>query len=73
MIADGTGVTGYEPINVPNTGRLWGGLENNRDHDRCLMDGSVDRDWWWYAVGSTYVYDGGIPGPSEGGNDQVTS
>ena len=53
------GVTGYQPINVSLTGHDWGGLEfNNVD---CLLDGSINVDNWWFAIGSFADFRGGIP------------
>jgi len=56
------GVSGYEAMQVPYTENRWGGLE--KSGHRALLDGSLRRNWWWYAVGSTYKYRGGIPGPN---------
>jgi hypothetical protein len=45
-------VVGYEPIDVPYTGRGWGGLEPS---SQALMDGSVlgtFKSNWFYAVGA---------------------
>jgi len=45
-------VVGYEPIDVPYTGRGWGGLEPSTNG---LMDGSVlgtFKSNWFYAVGA---------------------
>merc|ERR1711953_1351415 len=45
-------IMGYEPINVPYTGRGWGGLEPSSS---ALMDGSVlanFKESWFWAVGA---------------------
>jgi hypothetical protein len=73
MTQDGSGVVGYEPINVPNDGGWFQGLENNVHHDQCLLDGSVDRDNWWFAIGSDKLYSAGIPGPVKGDHWEITT
>jgi len=69
----GGGVEGYESINTPNSGYNWAGLENNEVYGRSVMDGSVDTEWWWYAVGSTYQYGTGIPGPVGGTHQGIVT
>ena len=65
-MASSGGVDGYEAIDVPFTQNFWGGLEYNGH--QALLDGSVDYDYRWYAVGtSTSLYSDhsgtGYPGP----------
>ena len=54
----GSGVTGYQAINISLTGNDWGGLRFN--NKVCLLDGSADVSWW-YAIGSFADFSGGIP------------
>ena len=55
------GVTGYEPIDIHFTAQGWGGLEKGGSNS--LLDGTASHGNWWYAVGSSVVHGGGIPGP----------
>ena len=55
------GVTGYEPIDIHFTAQGWGGLEKGGSNS--LLDGTASHGNWWYAVGSSVVHDGAIPGP----------
>eukprot|EP00493_Phyllostaurus_siculus_P025506 UN25850 len=57
---------GYEAINVPFTGRYWGGLEPSTS---ALMDGSVNHGNWFYAVGSHRLWNGGIPSYAKSDSD----
>ena len=50
-----------EGISTPYTGHAWGGLEHN--NGPCLLDGSVDSGWWWFAIGAFQLHNGGAPGP----------
>jgi len=62
-------VSGYEAIDVPYTGRGWGGLEPSTN---ALMDGSVLGNFasnWFYAVGSFRIWGGGIPAYAKADND----
>lgn len=62
------GVKGYMPVSVEFTGNNWGGLEYNQgtSEGESLLDGSVNSNQWFYAVG----WQGGqwgqdaIPGPN---------
>lgn len=65
MSSGGSGVIGYQPINISFTDNYWGGLEHN--NQLCLLDGSVgegSEGYWWYAMGSFGDFNGGIPGAS---------
>jgi len=55
-------VPGYVPIAIDSTTSFWGGLENNAP--QTFLDGSVHHSNWWYSIGSTAAYSGGVPGPS---------
>jgi len=57
---DHTGVAGFQAVNVSYS-QGFGGLEYNGAH--CLLDGNIGTTNWWYAVGSTARFTGGIPGP----------
>jgi len=65
-------VVGYEPIDVPYTGRGWGGLEPS---SQALMDGSVLGSFksnWFYAVGAYNNWPTGsdkLPGYAKADND----
>ena len=60
--ATSRGVTGYEAVDIHFTGNYWGGLEYS-DRTQTLLDGSVDHGNWFYAVGTTLAWSGGMPGP----------
>ena len=72
-----TDVWGYRDISIDSASRFWGGLErSNRSNginntNRSLLDGSVGHNDWWYAIGSTAVYETGIPGPAVPSGDVV--
>ena len=48
-----------QAINVNFTGSQWKGLEYGNQYS--LLDGSVDKSWWMYAIGSFETYWSGIP------------
>lgn len=54
-------VAGYSPVDVQHTAQLWAGLEYNKGL-QSLADGSVNNNWWYYAIGSTTPWGGGVPG-----------
>ena len=62
-----TSVAGYESIDINYTGQYWGGLENADDQTQTLIDGSVNHSNWFYAIGTANAWEGGIPGPGNGG------
>eukprot|EP00286_Rhodomonas_abbreviata_P015439 CAMPEP_0181327790 /NCGR_PEP_ID=MMETSP1101-20121128/22308_1 /TAXON_ID=46948 /ORGANISM="Rhodomonas abbreviata, Strain Caron Lab Isolate" /LENGTH=1838 /DNA_ID=CAMNT_0023436511 /DNA_START=117 /DNA_END=5629 /DNA_ORIENTATION=- len=62
VTAENGGVEGFESIHSASHGEYWGGLEHNGV--QAWLDGSVNHQNWWYAVGSREVYQGGIPGIS---------
>eukprot|EP01043_Picozoa_sp_COSAG02_P028928 COSAG02_NODE_1778_length_10950_cov_7.595060_1_plen_2048_part_10 len=75
--ASQSGVVGYEPVDVHYSPdrcqadgcRHWGGLErSSTNQNLALLDGSVSHSFWWFAVGTTQAFRGGIPG-----GDQVES
>jgi len=53
------GATGYEAIDISSTASKWGGLEYSGSS--AVLDGSVNSDNWWYAVGSTRKFGAGLP------------
>merc|ERR1711964_813545 len=54
------GVEGYESIYTPWEGfNRWGGLERSGNH--ALLDGSVNKGWWFYAIGAGRNWKRGIP------------
>jgi len=64
MAAVSGGVDGYEAVDVNFTSQLWGGLEYNTT-STSLLDGSVNHNNWYYAIGSTTSWNGGIPGAND--------
>ena len=50
-----------QPIDIEWSRKHWGGLEF--DNRRCLMDGSVNHDNWYYAIGSFVEWNFATPGP----------
>lgn len=62
---------GFTPIAVNVLSDVFGGLElSNGTHgptntNQSLLDGSVQISDWWYAVGATSSYKGGIPSAAE--------
>lgn len=67
------GVWGYRGINIAVASNYWGGLEKGSSSS-SLLDGSVDHSNWYYAVGSTTTWNGGIPIATEHsttGTDEV--
>lgn len=64
------GVVGFEAIDSPFRGQGFYGLEHNPGAT-SLLDGSskatgVTDPTWFYAIGSTTLWNNGIPGPSTG-------
>ena len=62
------GVDGYEAISISyglmgvGGGEGFGGLEYNPNAD-SLLDGSIDHDYWFYAIGASRAFLlGGLPG-----------
>jgi len=55
------GVDGYKPIDIEYDANHWGGLEHSGTY--ALLDGSVNRRNWNYAIGSFGSF-GHIPGPN---------
>ena len=69
--ATGYGVDGYEAIDINYTSNSWGGLEYNSFNSSSLLDGTVNTGNWFYAVGSSGDWGGGIPGPAGPAVSQV--
>ena len=63
VTATSGGVVGYAPIEIHFDSHHWGGLERSA-RKTTLLDGSVHEYWWFYAIGTTLPFAGGIPGPS---------
>ena len=57
-----SGVESYLPININFSSNNWGGLEYNTN-DKSLLDGSINSNNWYYAIGSNTKWFGGFPGP----------
>jgi len=55
------GVTNYQPVSVVHTQYNFKGLEYNNG-TQSLLDGSVASSTeWYYAIGSTELWNNGIP------------
>ncbi len=58
-------VTGYEAVHIDWTDNYWGGLERSdtstTSYSPTWLDGSIGRDSWFYAIGSSSAYGHGIP------------
>eukprot|EP00439_Symbiodinium_sp_Y106_P050521 s1494_g6.t1 len=52
-----------EAVDAPYNANGWGGLRHGKG--KSLLDGSanMDSNYWYYAVGATQEWRGGIPGP----------
>lgn len=55
-------VTGYKAVKLSWNGNYWQGLAKSNS-GAALIDGSVNHNNWYYAIGVTRVWNGGIPGP----------
>lgn len=53
-------VTGYKPIKIDWTDNYWGGLEYS-GNTSTLIDGSANRNNWFYAIGAASKHGDGIP------------
>ena len=64
-------VSGYEAISIQYDGQYWGGIELNTGTGHSYIDGSVNHNNWWYAIGATPSWaDGTVyPGPSGSGTN----
>lgn len=62
-VTDEGKVEGYEAVDAPYNANGWGGLRHGKG--KSLLDGSanMDSNYWYYAVGATQEWRGGIPGP----------
>ena len=65
-------VTGYKPIKIDWTHEYWGGLEYC-EHLSALIDGSVNSDNWFYAIGAASKHEDGIPSCSNVNNNGSTA
>lgn len=57
-------IAGYTPVKINWTSNYWGGLEWTNG-STTLIDGSVNHDNWYYAIGATNKHSGGIPSCKE--------
>ena len=55
------GVIDYQPININLSSNQWGGLEYNTNK-YSLLDGSINSNSWYYAIGTSIKWLDGIPG-----------
>jgi len=58
------GVLGYEGVDIHTTSCHWGGLEWSGSN--ALLDGSVTKGSYWFALGTHALFDAGLPGPCGG-------
>lgn len=63
----GQGVEGYEAVDIQYTNNHWGGLEKSITTN-TLLDGSVNSNSWWYAVGIRTLFQGGFPAATKKAN-----
>ena len=54
-------VTGYTVVDISWTESFWGGLAKSSSTN-TFIDGSVNHDNWFYALGCNYNYQNGVPG-----------
>lgn len=63
---DGT-AAGYTTVHMDWNGHYWGGLTRQNSDATTIsptyLSGSVGHTNWWFAIGSSSVHAGGIPGP----------
>ena len=69
-LGDGDGslnATGYEEISISWRDYNWGGLvrqnANANSITSCYIDGSTNHGNWYYAIGASSAWGGGVPGP----------
>lgn len=53
-------IAGYTPVKINWTSNYWGGLEW-ANSSTTLINGSVNHDNWYYAIGATSKYKDGMP------------
>ncbi len=62
--------TGYEAIHIDWSDHYWGGLGRQNEGTQTItstfIDGSIGHTNWFYAIGATSDWNGGIPGPKNG-------
>jgi len=56
-------VPGYNAVSIDYSDHFWGGLEKSYYGNYTYLDGSVDHNNWYFSLGSTSSYLGGMPGP----------
>lgn len=61
-------IQGYHPIEINWNERDWGGLEYGNTSS-TFMKGSVKQPTWFYAIGATIKFQGGIPSYDFTAND----
>lgn len=53
-------VTGYRAISIGTSGNAWGGLSIG-DGGSAFLDGNPANTNWYYPIGSTSAWNGGLP------------
>lgn len=63
--SSGASVTGYTAVHIDWTSDYWGGLErydaSTTEYGSTWLDGSTGHGNWYYAIGTSTVYNRGIP------------
>lgn len=65
-------VTGYKPIKIDWTSNYWGGLEYS-GNTSTLIDGSVNHNNWYYAIGAANKHGDGMPSCTNVNNNGTTA
>lgn len=65
-------VTGYTPVKINWTSNYWGGLEWTNG-STTLINGSVNIDNWFYAIGASIKHGDGIPSCTNVNNNGSTA
>lgn len=65
-------VTEYKPIKIDWTDNYWGGLEYS-ENTSTLIDGSANRNNWFYAIGAASKHGDGIPSCTNVNNNGSTA
>ena len=83
VTATANGVDGYEDVDIQltanviggwGTDQMWGGAFYGLEaglQGLSLLDASVNHGHWFYAVGASEAWSGGIPGPGDSAVSQV--
>lgn len=68
-VSTGSQVAGYEAVHIDWTSNYWGGLERTAEDPTtlgsCWLDGSVGHGNWYYPLGTTVLYNHGMPATND--------